>query len=238
MARANILLVSAAALLVGAGPSGAVDSDPAFGAKVRQYLLENPEVILEVMDVLTAREAERAAEAMLAPHLGALFGTEMDLRVGRADAPRVIVEFFDYNCSVCKGNSAVMAAFVADHPDVAIVKKHLPILSPASERAVRYVLAARKVYGAAEYEALHKAIYTANGVLNLARLGRLARDLGLTPDLIEAGMQDDEITAIIDQNREIAIALNVVGTPTLATSKALFVGVLTPQILADLASGA
>lgn len=214
------------------------ESNAEFGEKVRAYLLENPQVILEVMDLLAAQQEDLATRALLAPHVSTLFETEMDLRMGSTDATRIIVEFFDYNCAVCKANMPAMETFIATNPDVAIVKKHLPILSPGSERAVRFVLAARTAYGSDVYADLHDAIYAQVGPLNLVRLESHARDLGLDPAAILAGMQDEAISALIDQNRTIAIDLKVIGTPTFVSPQSLHVGTVTSDILMDLAGGA
>ncbi|MEP5152174.1 DsbA family protein [Planktotalea sp.] len=209
--------------------------DEAFGEKVRAYLLENPEVILEAMALLTAREEERTTRAALAPYVATLFETDLDLRMGSPTASRVVVEFFDYNCAVCKANMPAMAAFVAANPDVAIVKKHLPILSPGSERAVRFVLAARAVYGPEAYAALHDVIYARFGPLSLAKLERYAEELELDPTLIVAGMQTAEISALIDEHRTIAVALDIKGTPTFVSPSRLHVGTVTTDLLKDLA---
>lgn len=209
--------------------------DAAFGERVRQYLLQNPEVILEAMEVLSAQQDAIATRALLAPHLPVLFGTEMDLRLGAADAPRVLLEFFDYNCAVCRANTPVIEAFVAANPEVAFVKKHLPILSPGSERAVRFVLATRKVYGATAYRDLHTDLYERIGPTSLNRLKKLAQNQSLDPSLIIAHMEDADISVIIEQHRDIAIALNVAGTPTFVTLGGLHVGAVTAEILTHLA---
>lgn len=211
------------------------DTDADFGEKVRQYLLENPQIILEAMDLLAAQQEQTATRDLIAPYYTDLFETEMDLRMGPVDAPRVIVEFFDYNCAVCRANIPAMRAFIEANPDVAIVKKHLPILTPGSERVARFALAARKVYGSEKYIELHGALYAKVGPSNLSRLSNYARDLGLDADKIIAEMQDEGISAIIDRHRTIAIALQVVGTPTFMTRNKLHVGAVTPYILAHLA---
>lgn len=142
-----------------AGPN---EEEAEFGEKVRTYLLENPEIILEVMDLLAAQQEERTTRDLIAPYVPALF--EMDLRIGPSDVSRGIIKFFDYNCAVGKADDPVMQTFIAANPDVAIVKKHLPILSPGSERAVRFVLATRRVYDGDAYTALHEAIYARMGL--------------------------------------------------------------------------
>lgn len=213
------------------------ESDAAFGEQVRAYLLSNPDVLLEVMDILAADQESRATRELLEPHLPVIFGMDMDLRMGSGNASRVLVEFFDYNCAVCKENIPAMKAFVLANPDVAIVKKHLPILTPGSERAVRFVLAARKAFGTEAYNTLHNTIYAQMGPLHLAGLEDAARKLNLDPKAITSLMQDNDITDLIDQNRNIAIALNVIGTPTFVTTEGLHVGAVTEEILAGLLGG-
>jgi protein-disulfide isomerase len=235
--RANWLFAFASLVAVFPVKADPVLTEAEFGEKVRAFLLKNPEVILDAMTLLAAQEEERATRALIAPHVATLFGTDTDLRMGSPTASRVIVEFFDYNCAVCKANMPAMAAFVAANPDVAIVKKHLPILSPGSERAVRFVLAARDVYGASIYADLHDVIYAQVGPLSLARLENYAQELGLDAALIVAGMQTKDIGALINHHRTIAIALDVRGTPTFVSPRRLHVGAVTPDILNTLAGG-
>ena len=226
------------AMILITSPLQADDVDPEFGSKVRQYILENPEIILEAMEVLSEREEEIATKAKLEPFLEPLFETQIDLRMGADEAPKVIVEFFDYNCAACKANMPVMREFVAANPDVAIVKKHLPILSPSSERATRYVLAARNVYGPESYKALHDAIYSKFGPLSMARLGKFADELDLDSAAIEARMQDDDISQIIATHRDMAVSLEVIGTPTFLNNSSILTGTVTLDNLAELAGGA
>lgn len=228
------LALGSATALICSAPLRA-DTDVIFGEKVRQYLLENPQVILEAMDLLASQQQQTATRDLIAPYAVDLFETEMDLRMGSPDASRIIVEFFDYNCAVCRANVPAMRTFIAANPDVAIVKKHLPILTPGSERVARFALAARKVYGGETYSKLHSALYAKVGPSNLSRLSNYARDLGLDADKIIAEMQDENISAIIDRHRTIAIALQVVGTPTFVTRDKMHVGAVTPDILADFA---
>lgn len=227
-ALGGILAVAAG---LGLSSVPAAEPDDVFGEKVRAYLLKNPEVILEVMNILGARQEELAIIERIKPHVPTLFATQMDLRMGRHDAPQVIIEFFDYNCAACRANMPVLRAFVDANPDVAIVKKHLPILSPSSERAARFVLAARMVSGDAAYQELHSALYEKMGVLSIQRLREFASELGLDAQQIEDQMQHPDISAVIDIHRDLAIALQVIGTPTFMTKRAIVEGNVTAEIL-------
>lgn len=225
------------AMMLMASSAFAHDTEEAFGEKVRAYLLNHPEVVLEAMDILGSRQEELATAEKLRPHLGLLFGTEMDLRLGEPNAPKVIIEFFDYNCAACRANMPVLRDFVAANSDVAIVKKHLPILSPSSERAARFVLAARKVFGDAAYQALHKVIFSKQSVLSMARLSELAQGLGYDAQDIQSQMQHPNISQIIETHRDLAISINIVGTPTFLTDRAIVEGNVTMEILSAMSGG-
>lgn len=53
-----------------------------FNEKVRQYLLNNPEIILEAMELLGEREAERQMAERVSPVYEELLATDTDLIIG------------------------------------------------------------------------------------------------------------------------------------------------------------
>src|SRR5688572_16332374 len=79
-------------------------SDAAFGARVRAYLIENPEVIEEAAIRLEEKRAEtEAAEAQkvsaeLLPHHRAAIERDARDYVANPNGKITVTEFFDYNC--------------------------------------------------------------------------------------------------------------------------------------------
>ncbi|WP_095590223.1 DsbA family protein [Actibacterium ureilyticum] len=204
----------ALALLL-AGPGARAETD-GFDARVRAYLLANPEVILEALEVLSKREAQAALEQKLAGFPG-LFTDPPRHGLGAPDAPVRVIEFFDYKCAPCKAMHPKLVQLVADNPDLRIEMRHLPILSPASERAARFALATRAVAGADAYDRVHDRLWSLRGPMNAAGFARIAADEGLDFDAIAAQMDSDAITARITHNRDVAIALEILGTPAFVT---------------------
>ena len=81
------------------------DKDKAeFGAVIKEYLLENPEVIFEAVELHRANEEARVQkEAEVNISKNAAYLTRDDApSVGNPDGDITIVEFFDYNCGYCK----------------------------------------------------------------------------------------------------------------------------------------
>jgi len=209
---------------------------PEFGAQVRQYILDHPEVILEAMELLSAREAASQMAATVAPAFETLLKSGPDLRLGQADAETIIIELFDYRCAICKAMLPTLEAFVADNPSVAIIKKQLPIIAPGSERASRYVLAADNLYGTEISKKLHKALYTTKAPMREEVFEKEAIRLELDHRAIQALTETEAITDLIDANRDIAIALGISGTPAFITARKLKVGAVTADDLSALIS--
>ena len=77
----------------------------AFRAEIREYLLENPEVLMEAIGVLEQRQAQAAAEEeqrMLDQYRAEVFEDGYSWIGGNPEGDVTIVEFLDYRCSFCK----------------------------------------------------------------------------------------------------------------------------------------
>ncbi len=209
-------------------------ADDEFNEKVRQYLLNNPEIILEAMELLGEREAERQMAERVSPVYDELIATDTDLIIGNQNAKIKLIEFFDYRCAVCKSVAPTLETFVKANPDVAIIKKHMPILTPSSERASRYTLATNIVYGAENYGAMHKYLYETSRPLNEATFEKAANELGFDHTKIMAQYDADVITQIINSNRDIAINLEIRGTPAFLTPAKLKIGQVDEKVLSEL----
>src|SRR5690606_39119723 len=119
-----------------AGSSSFTDAQKAeFGTLVRQYLLDNPEVIREAIDALEqkrlAAEAAERQEAV-AGSKEQLLNSEHQVVLGNPEGDVSIVEFFDYNCGYCRRGFADIQRLLAEDPELRLVLKEFPILSDES----------------------------------------------------------------------------------------------------------
>ena len=118
---------------------------------VKEYILENPEIIRDAIIKLQEKEAVQEQEIYRESIVSAKDALENDPRdpaIGPADAKVTIVEFFDYNCGFCKRATPwVEEAAKKYGDDVRVVFKELPILddrTKTSRLASRAALAAMK----------------------------------------------------------------------------------------------
>jgi len=188
-----------------------------FRAEVKAYLLENPEVLIEAMDVLTARQAELEAQndaALLQMHAAEIFNDPASWVGGNPEGDITVVEFTDYRCGYCRKAYDEVAELVKSDGNIRFVVKEYPILGEESLISARFAIAVRQVGGDALYDKAHDALIRMRGDPTPDTLGKLARDLGLDPASILTTMDSDEVAAVIAANRALGEQLQINGTPT------------------------
>src|SRR5271154_3489714 len=103
------LAVAFAGTAIFAAPAGADEFTPAqkaeLGAFIKDYLVNNPDVLKAAIEALDKRDkqvAEDARKKAVTDQAGALFNSPFQATVGNPNGTVTLVEFFDYNCHYCK----------------------------------------------------------------------------------------------------------------------------------------
>jgi protein-disulfide isomerase len=163
-------------------------------AVVRDYLVNNPDVLQEALEALQDRsENERWRRMKSDPR---------DFSMGPANAPVVIVEFFDYRCTYCHAALEWVSDVARTRDDVRVVFKEFPILSAESMEAARAAIAAMPQ---GRYWRFHTALMAFRGELSSARIDALARESGIDVVRMRRAMDDAQITRLLEDNRALAI---------------------------------
>lgn len=189
----------------------------AFRAEVRAYLLENPEVLMEAIAVLEARQADQEAirdEQIVASNADALFASPLDWIGGNPDGDITVVEFIDYRCGFCRRAAPEIAELLEIDGNIRLVVKEFPILGEQSTLATRFALSTRIVAGDEAYEAVHHALISMRADMTEDNLARMALNLGLDGEAILDGLDNPQIDMVIDTNYALAQAMQITGTPT------------------------
>ena len=195
-------------------------------ALVLRTIRENPEIVMEAVQILRAQEAEAAAlaaaTAMEAVGPSLIAGEDAGV-IGNPDGGVTVVEFFDYNCGFCRRvTDAVIGLTLADE-DVRIVLREFPILGEESIAAARVALAAR-MQDEAAYGRLHEALLRMSGRANEESALALAVEEGLDVERIRADMASAEIDAHIAASMDFAQRLGINGTPAFVIGDQLIPG--------------
>ena len=218
------LLTAAAFAALAVAPAQAFDIEAmsdaerkAFRSEIRSYLIENPEVLMEAIEVLERRRARDAAQAevvMLDNYRDQIFNDGVSWEGGNPDGDITIVEFLDYRCSFCKRAFPAVEELIASDGNIKIIVKEFPILGEASVLGSRYALATKRTHGDDAYKMVHDAMMELRGDLNERAIERISDGLDLDHDDIEADMESEEITQIIADNRDLGARLQIQGTPS------------------------
>jgi len=201
----------------------------AFRDEVRAYLLDNPEVLIEAMDVLQSREERAAANRdlqMLADNAALIFDSADDWVGGNPDGDVVLVEFMDYRCGYCRKAYDEVEELVKSDGNIRFVVKEFPILGEASLLSAQFAIAVRQLHGDAAYKSAHDALIALRGEPTVDTLGRLAGDLGLEAQPILDRMGAPEVMSIIQANHALADKLDISGTPTFVLPRMMLRGYL------------
>jgi len=184
---------------------------------VKDYLIANPEVIVEAMEALQQKEqlaeVEKTRNAIKSAK-DALINDPRDVSIGPKDAKVTIVEFFDYNCGYCKRATPWVEDILEKHKgDVRIIFKELPILESRTKTSRPAAKAALAAARQGKYSAMHFALMkekrlTADSIRNVAER------VGLNMKKFDADMADPSIETHIDDTLNLATRLPALtGTP-------------------------
>lgn len=237
--------VAAVALTpLASGPASAAEfsdrQQTEIDAQIRAYILENPEVIVEAMQVLEERQKANAAEAD-AEKLAALDDEIMNdgysFIGGNPDGDVTLVEFLDYRCPYChKAHESVKALIAADG-DVRLIVKEFPILGPESTFAARAAMAAKR-QGDELYAAFNDAMMSHKGDLTEATVNRLATEAGVDTARMSEDMEAPEIAENIRRTYALAQQLEINGTPGFIVGDEIVRGFLPYDALRELVKDA
>ncbi|EDZ45328.1 DsbA family protein [Leisingera aquaemixtae] len=227
---------AAAALALLGAPAQAFDisamSDAereAFGEQVREYILANPELILEAVDLLEERQQQAEAardDVLVADNLEELQNDGYSWVGGNPDGDITLVEFMDYRCGYCRRAAPEVEKLLESDGNIRLVIKEFPILGEASVLSSRFAVATKQVAGDDAYKQVHDALIAFGGEPNEVALRRLAEGLSLDADPIFARMDSEEVTAELRQTRELAQKMAISGTPTFVLGTELLRGYL------------
>jgi protein-disulfide isomerase len=194
-----------------------VGTRDALRAEIRSYLLDNPEVIMEAIQVLEQRRTAAAAEAeagLVAVIADELRNDGYSYVAGNPDGDVTVVEFLDYNCGYCKKAHQDVKTLLRMDPNVRLVIKEFPILGPSSRIAAEMAMAAMMQDNGDAYLEFNDLLLTNRGTLDEAAILRLAQRAGLDTVRLRSDAADPAIAANIARTYELAKKLRIEGTPT------------------------
>ncbi len=237
----SVLALAVTLGLPAAAPAGPLDlgamsqSDrAAFGDEVRAYLLENPEVILEAIQILEQRRNAATQESdrqLVADHADQLYDDGFSWISGNPDGDVTVVEFLDYRCGYCKKAQPAVEELLKRDPDVRLIVKEFPILGPESVTAGKMALAALEL-DRSKFAPLHAALMAHKGNLSEDTAYDLAEEAGYDSGALKKLAASTKIDDRLQKNYQLAQALGLQGTPAFVVGNEIIRGYLPADEMA------
>lgn len=213
----------------------------AIGEVVREYLLENPELMREVFAELERRqvaEQEARQRAALTDSAELLFASPDDIVMGNPEGDVTLVEFFDYNCGFCKRALADVMEMIEKDPNLRVVLKDFPVLGQGSLEAARVGIAATEQMTPEQAARYHMDLLNSRGQIDGARARALAAEMGLDMARLEADVNAPRVREIITANVDLADRLGLTGTPAWVVGDGVIFGAVGEARLAEAVANA
>lgn len=192
---------------------------------IYEYIMENPEVILESVDRLRKRmqEDSEVDEKFLEDNFIQMANNPSIPFMGSSKPEVTIIEFFDYNCGYCKKSLDAVSELLRSEFNLKVSFRDYPILAPSSRIAAKAALAAKEQ---GKYFLLHSALMSIQGGLDEDIIFSVASELSIDVNKLKEDMNSAEIDEILMENEKLATKLNIRGTPTFIINGKIYAGAL------------
>ena len=192
---------------------------------IHEYIMENPEVILESVDNLRKKmeESETESNNFLSEEFKNFANDEKIPSFGKKNAKVIIIEFLDYNCGYCKKSLDAIITLLESDLNLKVSFRDYPILSKSSRIAAKAALASKNQN---KYFDLHAALLNEHGNLTEDKIFKIAENININLEKLKNDMKDPKIELIIQENETLARKLNIRGTPTFIINGKLYAGAL------------
>jgi protein-disulfide isomerase len=180
---------------------------------VKEYLLKNPEILIEMHAILESHQDKIASARMasaIKEHAKEVFRSISSPVVGNNKGDVTVVEFFDYNCGYCKRALNDVARLVEGDKQIKFILREYPIFGKDSEAVARIALAA-KLQG--KYWEFHRAMLGNQSPANETSSLHTAEKVGLDMAKLKKDMASAAVQKEIDDTRALAKKLGIQGTP-------------------------
>ena len=231
------ILAAVCALSLTSGVAAQTLSEADVKKMALEAILENPEIIMEAINILRAKEDLTKEHAQQQAYLDneELLKRDPNAPVlGNPDGDVTIVEFFDYNCGYCKRAMVAMQAILAKDKNLRVVFREYPILSEGSVYASRAALASR---AQGKYEEFHWALMSAQTV-DEASVMTIAEQIGLDVAKLRIDMDAPEVAEHIQTSRDVAGALQFTGTPSFIIGDEIVGGFIPQDVMEEVIADA
>ena len=219
------LALAGALIAAAAGPALAFDSKEKeeIGKIVREYLVQNPEVLYEAQQEWNRRQQAKLVEkrdGALKNYVARIDASKLHAALGNPKGDVTLVEFFDYNCGFCRRAIKDIDALVDKDPNLRVVLIELPVIREESVGAAQVSIALNRI-APDKFRAFHDKMLGGQSLATKERALAVAAELGVDKAKLAAAINAPEVEKTLLESKELADDLGVEATPTYVIGDAI-----------------
>ena len=200
--------------------------------KIEKFLLENPEVILKSLqnfEEKKAKEQEVTNERIINENLDSLTDSSNGLYSGNINSKKIIVKFFDFNCSYCKKAHTDIQKLIKKE-DIKVVYKNFPILSEDSVLLAKLgIFIAEKDIDS--FNSFYKMINENKGRVSKEKLSEITKKLGVSLGELNNEQVNRRLEKKLKMDIDLANKLGLRGTPAFVVGNEIIFGYVPAEEL-------
>lgn len=203
---------------------------------VRNFILDNPEVLMESVNRFQAKQEkgkeEASAKALKESSSFIYNGTHPEIGNPKGDV--TLVEFFDYNCGYCKRAMVAVRELVEKDKNVRVIFMDYPILSAQSTTAAKWAIAANKQ---GKYWAFHQAMLESSAPKDDENMSKIATSVGLDVAKLKKDAQGKDVDDYLASVKDFGMKLNIQGTPGFIAGEQIIRGFVEYEAMKTIVEG-
>ncbi|KTC65561.1 27 kDa outer membrane protein [Legionella adelaidensis] len=179
---------------------------------IHDYLVNNPEVLIEASQVLQQKQQQsmqEQAQGAIKESAAQLFNEKLGV-AGNPTGNVTLVEFFDYQCIHCKKMQPIIDSLIEKDSNLRVIYKEFPIFGKTSEMASQVALAAAMQ---GKYKQMHEALLKVDKRLDENLIMETAKSVGLDMEKLKKDMESATVMDALEENRKLGEQLHLMGTP-------------------------
>ena len=183
---------------------------------VNTTISSNPSLIVNTIASYQNTPSNEHAQALIKARSAEIFADNNQLVLGNPNGDITIVEFNDYNCSYCKQMTSTLNQATQADPNLRVLVKESPVLSPESTVAAKAAIAAMRQ---GQYANFRQLLTRTNAPTTPEFVAQTAQALGLNPIAFNADISNPSVDRYLAKNIALAKDLGLEATPSIIVSK-------------------
>ncbi len=182
---------------------------------VKEYLINNPEIMVTVAEELQRRkieESSKKADDYIKENIEDVADEGNPPVFGNEKGDITVVLFYDYNCSYCKQANIEINKVLKEDPNVEFVMRPIPILGGSSMYSAKVALALSKI-SPENFHDIHNDMMKMRPV-NQESIKAMVKKYEIDYAILENEINSFSIQKLINNNLELAKNIGLKGAPS------------------------